>query len=207
VSLSGTSVTAINVFGKGKLDFGVGSFTNRSLVNFGDERGLVNVQGGNIDGDLVGLGASITAMSGGHVKGSPVFSEQATFLYSGGTFDFVGAPEPAASLSGLGDSDVLGAEALSLSGFAARDAAKIQFIGFDLDSELIDPDFVQDDVSFSMYQLTGRLADGTLLDGELVYVENSSEASFALITVPEPSGLALIITPLLAYAGLGRRWR
>lgn len=81
-----TIANEIDVFGKGRLSFDDGSTVGDSIINFGDSTGLVQISSGSVGGDLMGFGSSITAMSGGHVEGSPVFRDQATFLYSGGTF-------------------------------------------------------------------------------------------------------------------------
>lgn len=213
VDLDGVAVTnGITVFGKGRLTF-TGSTAGSSITNFGDPTGLVQIASGSIGGDLVGLGSSITAMSGGHVEGSPTFRDQATFLYSGGTFGFAGNLFPAlANDASLRSEDGAGSlELLSTSsGFTALSDATIKFIGFGLQSTLVDPDFLQDDVSYSVYQLTGRLADNSSIDGGLVYIQNAAgTASFELIEappVPEPSTMALFIIGL-SCLGLFRRAR
>ena len=119
-------------------------------------------------------------MSGGHVVGFPVFQENATFLYSGGTFDLLGSRGSGADTrlqtldngsGGSGGGDLL-------QGFSALDNSQIHFIGFGLTSTLIDPSF---EGNFSVYELSGRLADGTRITGGLVYVQNGTGASFQLI--------------------------
>jgi hypothetical protein len=66
VNLEGASIAdRIDVFGKGRLLFGGGSTVEGSITNLGDPTGLVRIDSGSVGGDLVGLGSSITAMSGG----------------------------------------------------------------------------------------------------------------------------------------------
>ena len=215
VNLEGASIAdRIDVFGKGRLSFGGGSTVGGSITNLGDPTGLVRIDSGSVGGDLVGLGSSITAMSGGFVRGSLVLSDQATFLYSGGTFGFADtspsdSPDGFASLrsdEGEGGHDMLSTS----SGFTAMSDATIKFIGFGLQSTLVDPDYLQDDVSYSVYQLTGRLADNSSIDGGLVYIQNAAgTASFELIEappVPEPSATALFVIGL-ACLGFYRRGR
>ncbi len=199
---------SIAAHGKSHLTFAGTSRTGGTLLNVGNEEGLVSVTGGEVAGNLAGFGNSITSMSGGHVVGFPVFQGAATFLYSGGTFDFFGMPQVAEDGSlGLGAGSEEGAEGnlpelLPLPGFAAMGDAEIQFIGHDLQSTLVDPNFTYGESSYSVYQLTGRLADGTPVDGGLVYTENLFGARFLLIEapVPEPSALALVLLALLASA-------
>lgn len=209
-----TIADRIDVFGKGRLSFGGGSTVGGSITNFGDSTGLVQINSGSVGGDLVGSGSSITAMSGGHVNGSPIFGEQATFLYSGGTFGFATIVAPARPnvASRQSDIDIAASAALlpTSSGFTALGDATIQFIGFDLQSTLLDPDYVQDDVSYSVYRLAGRLADNSSIDGGLVYIQNAAgTASFALVEappVPEPSVTALFLIGV-SCLGVSRRAR
>jgi hypothetical protein len=151
-------------------------------------------------------------MSGGHVVGFPIFQDAATFLYSGGTFDFFGIPQDPQDLSS--DPSLDGAAAgqapdvlPDLPGFTAREDAEIQFIGHDLQSILVDPSYAYGDSILSVYQLTGRLADGTTLDGGLVYVDNASTARFLLVEapVPEPSTVVLALLAIGGTANCLRR--
>lgn len=215
VNLEGASIAdRIDVFGKGRLSFGGGSTVGGSITNLGDPTGLVRIHSGSVGGDLVGLGSSITAMSGGFVRGSLVLSDQATFLYSGGTFGFADtspSDSPDAFALLRRDEREGGLEMLSTSsGFTALSDATIKFIGFGLQSTLVDPDYLQDEVSYSVYQLTGRLADNSSIDGGLVYIQNAAgTASFELIEappVPEPSATALFVIGL-ACLGFSRRAR
>ncbi len=149
-------------------------------------------------------------MSSGRVEGSPIFGEQATFLCSGGSFGFSenAGIEPAARFSALngdanGEAD-FGSLLSSSSGFTAMDDATIQFIGFGLESTLLDPNFIEDGVSFSVYELSGRLADNSSIDGGAVYIQNASSAGFELIEAPEPSAAALFMLSTAALAGSRR---
>lgn len=206
LNLKGVNVSEeVTAFGGSHLTFAAGSQTGRDIVNVGNETGLVSVTGGDVGGNLIGFASSITAMSGGHVVGFPVFQDRAKFLYSGGTFDFFGVPQASAALkSGLTVASGAGeggpGASLPLPGFTAMGDAEIQFIGHELQSTLIDPNFFQDDVSYSVYQLTGHLADGTPINGGLVYVENGFTARFSLVEapVPEPSSLALLLMAMCA---------
>jgi hypothetical protein len=196
IELNGVAVTgSVQALDHSRLRFDVGSHARQDVQASGTSR--VDVLGGTINSNLVGSGSSITAMSGGHVVGFPVFIDHATFAYSGGTFDFFGIPQGggAASLRALASG--AGGENSLLPGFTAMDDAEIQFIGFGLQSTLVDPNF--DSGRFSLYRLTGRLADGTVVDGGSVYVQNQTTARFQLVeaTVPEPGGAALVVLAAL----------
>ncbi|QDT73199.1 hypothetical protein [Lacipirellula limnantheis] len=213
LNLTNTQVEqSIAAHGKSHLKFAGSSRTGGTLFNLGTEQGLVSVSGGEVAGNLAGFGSSITAMSGGHVVGFPVFQGAATFLYSGGTFGLFGVPPAAADVSVGLENDAEAApqgnleELAPLPGFAAMGDAEIQFIGHDLQSTLVDPNFIYGESSYSVHQLTGRLADGTPVDGGLVYTENLFNARFSLIEapVPEPTSLTLALVALLASAR--RNW-
>lgn len=202
----------ITVHGKGHLTFGPGSSTGTDIINFGNELGLVSVTGGTVAGNLVGFGDSITAMSGGHVEGLPQFFGRATFLYSGGTFGLSSPPPEVNAMSFFDEvAEVMGGEGeeeappvlAPLEGFVASEATTIKFIGSGLQSSLIDPDFMYGDFSYSVYQLTGRLADGSSMDGGLVYLQNSSEARFELVEVqvPEPKAIFYLVVFALLLPG------
>lgn len=197
---------AMQAFDTAHLIFHSGSHGAQDLKAFDNTN--VAVTGGVIDGNLIGLGNSITAMSSGHVAGSPVFLEHATFLYSGGTFGFgIGLGGGTSSLKALAGG--AGGEPVDSPppGFKAMDDAEIQFIGFGLQSHLVDPNF--DGGAFSLYQLTGKLADGTVIDGGLVYVQNLSTARFQLIEapVPEPGGTAFLVAVACSIVANRRRQR
>lgn len=170
-----------------------------------DGNAFVEVRSGDIGGNLVGFGNSITAMSGGHVVGFPIFVGHATFLYSGGTFDFLGIPQlEGSSLKALAGGAEFDPFTSPLLGFTAQDDAEIRFIGFGLQSTLVDPNF--DGGLFSLYRLSGRLADGSNIDGGLVYVKNQTTARFQLIeaTVPEPDNMVLLMFAMLMAAAKRR---
>ena len=66
---------------------------------------------------------------------------------------------------------------------------ELDIIGTDLAATLVDPNF---EGMFSLYELAGRLADGTNIGGATFLVRNGTGTSFQLLAaVPEPSSLAL----------------
>jgi hypothetical protein len=171
---------------------------------------FMTVRDGEIAGNLEGYDSSITAMSGGHVVGYPIFVQQATFLYSGGTFDLSFVP-PSPPPTGAGSQQVLAGAAggdpfdSPLQGFTAADEAQIHFIGFGLQSTLVDPNF---EGKYSVYQLSGRLADRSSIEGGLIYVQNGTGASFELIEAPVPEpGNAVLLVGLGMVSGLRQRGR
>ncbi len=98
-------------------------------------------------------------------------------------------------------------QCLTLLNFTALSEATITFIGFDLQSTVVNPDRVQGEVSYKVHQLTNQLADDPSTDGELVYIQNSARtASFEVIQVPERSATALTIIGL-SCIGFWRRAR
>lgn len=207
VELRGVEVMGeITVAGKSNLSFSFSKAAG-SITNFGDGTGLVQIDSGTVGGDLVGLGRSVTAMRSGYVDGMPIFGDQATFLYSGGFFAMHDhsppppdqpedrAPRPGAD--GAATPDLLSTS----TGFIAQGDATIQFIGFGLQSTLVDADVLKNGIHYSVYQLTGALADHSRIDGGLVFVQNAvGTARFMLVEapppVPEPSAAAMLLLGL-----------
>jgi hypothetical protein len=194
-----------------KMTLGGGDFHAEKDV-IATDNAFLTFSGGTIDGNLAGFGNSVTAMSGGHVAGYPIFQEHATFAYSGGTFGFAGNEPPEGSGAGGGAPLTLCADPeyvcplpTNPTGFTILDSSQISFLGHDLESTLIDPNFED---MFSVFELTGRLADGTLINGGLVYVQNESGASLQLIEVPVPEpGSVTLLLCALTLGNAFRRYR
>ena len=201
LTLNGVSV-AENIAAHGQsqhLTFAAGSRAGFNITNLGNDTGLVSVTGGEVGGNLIGIGNSITAMSGGHVIGFPVFRDHATFLYSGGTFDLFGIPQAGAAASLRGLADGAGGDdgepgPTQLPGFTIFDDAEVQFIGFGLQSTLVDPNFI--DGRTQLQRLPTHRPPRRWLDhrwGIGLHTKLQS-ARFELIEVPvpEPASIALL---------------
>jgi hypothetical protein len=165
----------------------------------------LSISGGLIRGDLRGSDSSTIEMSGGTVLGRAIFDDNSVFNYSGGfILDGVQLPQAAGvqADSALADSLAPGFDENLLLGIVAHDNATINIIGTGLHATLIDPSF---EGMFSVYQLAGRLADGTEVNGGLLYLQNGSGARLELLPVPEPGMLAILA--LTTPIGLFRRRR
>jgi fibronectin-binding autotransporter adhesin len=131
------------------------------------ENATVNLSGGTVGGNLSGFDSATINMSGGTVFGRGVF-RTARFNFSGGNI-----------LGGVSQSPGLraprggGQQSLAIT---ASDGATISIFGGGLVATLVDPDAD----GMSKYQLTGRLADGTVIDGGFLFVQNGTQTSHEL---------------------------
>lgn len=162
--------------------------------------GTVNLLAGVVHGNLVGFTRGTIFMGGGHVDGFPIFRDESSFFWSGGTIGFHGNPPPDGSvqslIAGMGSGGVCDPSDEDceppLIGITALAQSRVFITGYDLQSTLIDPNY---EGFYSLYQITGRLADGTPINGGQLLVQNSSGASFELLEapVPEPVSMMLIV--------------
>jgi hypothetical protein len=130
----------------------------------------VNLSGGTVGGNLVGVGNTTTNMSGGTVFGSGIFRENAKFNFTSGKV--FGGIDKEPSLPALAAAPA--ALPLNVSAF---DNAAINLYGGGLVSTLVDPD----SAGMSKYVLSGTLADGTLIDGGVLLIQNGSQATQHLL--------------------------
>jgi hypothetical protein len=214
-----------SVGGVGHLGVGAGTRIGGDLANFGNERGRLVISGGSVAGNLQGTGTSITEMRGGAVAGFALFTEGATFLYSGGTIGNFGVPFARTSArllddAGSDDGDAflrLAAAATGedededgfspLAGFTLLGDAQMKLFGTGLGATLVDAAFVHDGLEFSAWDLRGRLLDGTPLDMR-IYTANGGAARFDLVQagVPAPDIVTMLGAGLFACLALRRRW-
>jgi hypothetical protein len=163
-----------------------------------DDRSHVELAAGDtmVSGNLFGLQASEIFMGAGRIRGSALISKTATLHWFGGTI--AGQTPGMASGSGLlgfDDGDVAAApppDAMAIA-LSADDAGTIKIYGTGLEAVLIDPSY-QD--LYSLYRLTGTLADGSLIDGTHFAIENGTGASYELLppsAIPEPGTVALLV--------------
>jgi hypothetical protein len=145
------------------------------------------------------------AVVGGDVAANDLFN------ISGGSWIQVLEDEESAA-SGIGSARLINLAAANdplkpLPGLYAYDQSTISLIGFDFTSILLHANY--QDGTFSLYQFTGRLADGTEIMGSNILVQNGSGASFQFLApVPEPSSLAPVAAAVpLGLASLIRRRR
>jgi hypothetical protein len=122
-------------------------------------------------------------MTGGIVFGRGIFRKNTTFNFKGGQIlgGIIQVPSPSPE---DGFVPAPGPEPSPLA-VTAFDDATINIIGFDLASTLVDPNV---EGMFSQYQLSGRMPDGTLINGGTLLVQNETQASFHLLT-PEPGDI------------------
>ncbi len=140
----------------------------------------VNLGGGTVGKNLEGFDRSTINMSGGTVFGAGIFKIGATFNFYGGRviggiFKETGLRAfAAATVEESPQSTALAEESLHLSAF---DNAVINLYGSGLVATLVEPN----SEGMSLYELTGTLADGTVLDGGIVGLQNGSQATQHLL--------------------------
>jgi hypothetical protein len=184
--------------------------------------GEVNLSGGNVGGNLVAAGSGIVNMFGGHVAGRALVDQNSTLNYFGGTIDgeiFQPPPPPEGGDDGSAGasivSELLNAGSASggldpLSGkIIASNGSIVNIYGTGLATLLVDPNFVDPETGniFSVYELTGTLADGSPLAGQLMFLQNDTDTTINLLPppVPEPTTIVLALLGAAGVAGNRRR--
>lgn len=169
----------------------------------------LTMSGGTVGGSLFANDSSVVLMTGGFILGHAVISGSSTLTFSGGAIGLgiirsvAGLVAPTETSAG-GDRDsafdaahrlfALNAEDGLASDVFVHDNATLNIVGDHLQGVLIDPNYQG---MFSLYQLSGTLADGMPMSGEYFGIQNGTGAAFLLRTVPEPETYALML------AGLG----
>ena len=160
-SLAGFNFSTVNIRGG---SVGVGPAPGNLQAT---DNAVINLSGGTVGGDLIGFNTATVNMSGGTVFGRGVFVH-ARFNFSGGRI-----------LGGISQAPGLrvprGGEPQPLA-ITASDGATISIFGGNLVATLVDPNAD----GMSKYQLSGRLADGTVIDGGFLFVQNGTETSHVL---------------------------
>lgn len=170
------------------------------------DQSVINVRGGNVD-DLEGQGKQIN-VSGGTV-GTLVANENT---------DYMGNPLGSCLVKVTGGSiagevDAFNDGILDLYGgqfggdLYARFGGTIHLFGNGLTASLINPNYKK---TYSLYSLSGTLADGSVLTNERLFVENDGvtygHSSFQITNgVPEPGSVALLLGLGVSGAGMWRR--
>jgi hypothetical protein len=183
-----------------------------------DENVRLEVNGGQVQKNLVAKDFSQVFMDGGRIAGSVLLANTVTFGWAGGTIGGTIGPLPGPGLLDTDDGAVAVAVAAAAAPppdpltilISADDAATINIYGTELQSELIDPDYQG---LYSLYRLTGTLADGEAIgEGAYFAVHNGTGASHHLLppsAIPEPGGMPLVVVlgVVLLFASIRRRIR
>ena len=203
LDLSGTSITNLhNCSVTASSDSAVDTSSSAQLTLTGGstvtgdihaiDTSTVTLQGSAITGDVYADSTATINLQGGIIVGH-VFVLGGTFNYSGGivTQNVSGMNLFSAnSLRGSG-------AAVDSLGFTVEDGGLLNIYGTDFAVQLIDAHYLD---QYSEYALTGRLADGTMLNGDTFLVQNGSNSAFTLLPpVPEPSIGALVATAAIAF--------
>ena len=143
----------------------------------------VNISGGSIGDTLHAYDYSIVTMSGGSSGHSLNAHDSSRLTMSGGSI--IGG----LFASSFGTVDLSGG---SVSGeLVIRDSGALNIFGRGLVALLVDPNYFG---SYSLYSLSGKLLDGTVLTNKDLYIQNGTDARFTLTeVVPEPGSLALLV--------------
>ena len=138
------------------------------------------VSGGSIGGDVTVYNSSVLNISGGSIGGNAFAEDNSTINITGGSI--------------FGD-------------YYAVNHGALNFYGTGLSDVLTDPNASG---IYSQYALSGKLTDGTGVNGKSVYIEKGSPATFTLnnAAVPEPGNVALLgVLSLGGLSLLARRRR
>jgi hypothetical protein len=209
LDLSGTSITTLhNCSITASIDSAVDTSSSAQLKLTG---------GSTVTGDVHAVGTSTITLQGSLVTGDVYADSTATVnlqegiivghvFVLGGTFNYSGGiVTQNVSVMNLFSANSLrgsGAAADSL-GFTVEDGGLLNIYGTDFAVQLIDAHYLG---QFSEYALTGTLADGTLLNGDTLLLQNGSNSAFELLPpVPEPPIGALVATAAIAVFRDGRR--
>jgi hypothetical protein len=157
-----------------------------------EDGSTVFLSDGRVEGYLFGFETSEIVMTGGSVVGLAVISSTATLRWSGGTIDGELPPASPGSLvpNGLPDDALVAAGGAPTAVILMHDSSTLNIIGNDLDAMLIDPNYQE---NFSLYQLSGKLADGTAVNDAFFAIQNGTGASYQLLPVPEPAAITLLL--------------
>lgn len=174
---------------------------------------ILDMRGGLIGADfgsLLAYDQSTTNMSGGVVGQQVTLQHEARFNFSGGLVgdDVTSVDNSVLNITGgrIGHSLLINEQSSAFiaggivtADIFVQDASLLTIAGPDLISTLTDPDF-QD--FYSVYTLSGHLADGTELSGRTVLVQNGTGARLVVSAsaLPEPATLLLI------GSGIGVGW-
>lgn len=176
------------------------------------------ILGGSVDGLLQSYNGSVVKMSGGSIDSGVITNDNSGFTMSGGSVNSLvyALNSSALKISGGTITDAVqvqddttlvmsggnvsldlmasGNSLVNLSGgrfggdFFAFDSSTINFRGSNLTDQL---NSVMD--GYSDYTLSGKLLDGTSLNGKHLYVQTDTGASFQLLTAPIPEASSLVI--------------
>jgi hypothetical protein len=190
---------------------------------YSEDHSGVAIVGGWVDGSLIAMNHSDITVSNVTVGGTGLALGGSTINWSGGSFG--NGPPTLAPLQVESSGDlgvvpsVLSASLLARgasgidpaqSTVTAVDTSTINIFGYDLETILIDPNYVNSLYadSFSVYELAGILADGTPLTGQFLFVQNNTGASYHLLApVPEPATGTLLMLGMTAMLCLfAHRW-
>ena len=147
-----------------------GGSVGRDLI--GRQSGRVYMDGGIVQRNLEGFNTSVITKTGGTVFGRIDPHDQCIMNISGGNTS-------GGQAFGGPDTQPL---ALALN-ITVEDSATIRFVGTALTTTLIDPN---DQGLYSLYELTGTLADGTSVSGERFRVRNATGAQYKLVPFVPP---------------------
>jgi hypothetical protein len=188
IGVNGTSPTITMLTGAG-IENNLETFNGSTLNMSGGDVGLVF-------GSLLAYHNTTTNMSGGTLHLDAEFQNTATFNFSGGEIldDVVSHDTTRINISGgsIGHAVLLnGSSVNTMSGGTVaaeiwvQDASSLTMFGPDLIANLTDPNFQGG--FYSQYTMSGHLANGTDISGQIVNVQNGSGAQFNV--VPEPASI------------------
>jgi len=147
-----------------------------------DDDARLHMVGGEVQHDLISEDRSVVFLSGGTIRGFARIVDISKFHWSGGTIN--GQPPPD------GSEGLLAAGADLAIPILVQDSATLIIMGSDLAATLADPNYQE---MFSLYQLSGTLADGSAVNDEFFAIQNGTGASYQLLPVPEPAPITLLL--------------
>ena len=155
VTINGGSIgKELVVYGGSTLTISSGSIGDSVL---GNDSSTINVTGGSIADGLYASDSSTVNLRGGSVAAGLLAEKRGVFNISGGQ---------------------LGKKII------ADDNSALNFLGVGLSKTLTDAATSLGGKSYSLYTLSGKLRDGTSVNGKLVLVQNKSGAKITLTNAP-----------------------